>query len=210
MDYVYYVLVILGILALCLSFIRFPGRLPGRNRQVDLPARTPSRSELAKQDQNSRAVLQRERMKVPTPWGWPGSEYGKSLGRHASLHAEEIHGVSDSLHRWVDQMVSAKQTVHDEEYRLKREASMRALLEDRYGRSVGPRPMKYQKTRPPLLRNPSEPHDQMDNFPSGKLNGIENKLKQNAPPVTRANSDPGRSKKVRFEELKEIRTPWGW
>jgi hypothetical protein len=50
----------------------------------------------------------------------------------------------------------------------------------------------------------------MDNFPSGKLNGIEKKLKQNTPPVTRTDSDSGRSKKVRFEQLKEIRTPWGW
>lgn len=209
MDYVYYVLTILGLLIVCLSFIRFPRRLSYNRKPVNLATRKSSRP--GDQDVNKeakKAALQRENMKVPTPWGWPGSEYRQVNGRYAGLNAAEIQGVSESLHRWVDQMVSSKQTVDDNAYRMKREASMRALLEDRFGRSAQPGAVTYSKTRPPLLRDPSQPHDQMDNFPSGTLDKIENQLNQQATP----REAPAReqSRRVRYQEIKEIRTPWGW
>ena len=50
------------------------------------------------------------------------------------------------------------------------------MLEDRYGSAIEPTAIKYRKVRPPKLRNPNDPHDQMDNFPSGKTDQITSKL----------------------------------
>lgn len=211
MEYVNYVLIILGILLVCLYFIRIPGVLPAREAQLDLAAgkRPGAKNKPAKGSQREaeKAILQRETMKVPIPWGWPGSQQRTAASRFSGSHTSEANGVSESLQRWVDHMVSSKPTVTDESYRRRKEASVRALLEDRYGRPSQPGGIRYEKTKPLLLRDPSRPHDQMDNFPSGKLKQIESGLKKQQPAPGTSNSP---AKKPRFEVKKELRTPWGW
>ena len=211
MEYVYYVLTILGILLACLCCFRAPGLLQPRSRQVDLAANNRNRVKKAEQARTAtnaeKSVLQRQSMKVPTPWGWPGSQHKTSVSRYSGIDVQQATGVSDTLQRWVDQMISSKQTIEDESYRRRKEASMRALLEDRYGRSGQPIPVRYAKVKPPLLRDPAEPHDQMDNFPSGKLDRIERGLTQQARP---SGTYSDSLKKPRFEEKRELRTPWGW
>ena len=110
------------------------------------------------------------------------------------------------LRRWVDHLIAEKRTIQDEAYLKRREDSLRALLEDRYGRAVKPSEMTFRKVKPPLLRDPSLPYDQMDNFPSGKADEI-------ASGLDRQPDGPSGDREVRLKKtgsLKEIKTPWGW
>lgn len=213
MEYLYYVLLILVLLAGCLFALRIPGRSRLAGRPEDLAERTNQRREREQQKQRAKgadvahrhAVLERELKHVPTPWGWPGSDLhgGKSdLADHG--YGEIAHpGV---LRRWVDHLVTEKRTIQDEDYVQRREASLKALLEDRYGRRIKPSEMTYRKVKPPRLLDPSLPHDQMDNFPSGKTDQIVSGLKKQPD-----KSEDRREKPLRKTgSLKEVKTPWGW
>jgi hypothetical protein len=216
MEYVYYILVTLAITALCLYLVRLPGQKRLKQNQLALAERARKIRKKQHQERAARdnsplpthkAVLQRELSKVPTPWGWPGYEGASSQRPVSAMKVEEVHGVSESIHRWVNHLISEKQTVDDNEYVLKRDASLRALLEDRFGRPSKMSEIKYRKTKAPLLRDPSAPHDQMDNFPSGKTASIEEKLdRQPSKPSVSQQSYPKR-KTVGLDNLKK---PWGW
>ena len=127
---------------------------------------------------------------VPTPWGWPGSFHSAIGGNGGQPGDDNSHG---ALHRWVDQLVTEKQTVDDGEYRKKREASMRALLEDRF------------------------------HSPSHKKEGVRGTNGKPAGGVSRnLPDDPGKDVRVTagnrsesaplaFDEpLSGVKTPWGW
>ena len=119
-------------------------------------------------------------------------------------HGEIAH--PGALRRWVDHLVAEKRTTEDEGYAQRREASLKALLEDRYGRKIKPSEMAYRKVKPPRLRDPSLPHDQMDNFPSGKTDQIVSGLKKQP-------GQPGEQRETPVRKtgsLKEVKTPWGW
>lgn len=211
MEYLYYLLLILALLAGCLFALKIPGRNRLKGRPEELAERAYRRRQ---RDQNNasvraaelahrHAVLGRELKQVPTPWGWPGSDLNGGAGQDQG--AGEMTG-HRSLQRWVDRLVSEKRTVQDDAYNQRREASLRALLEDRYGRAIKPSEMDYRTVKPPLLRDPSLPYDQMDNFPSGKTDTIVSGLdKQPATPETER--DVPRRK---TGSLKEVKTPWGW
>jgi hypothetical protein len=120
MEYVTYVLIILGIMVLCVMLFWRKDFIAGGRRQsadmpadVDTPAKVYARSD--------------SRLNVPTPWGWPGND---SVAR-----STEDRSVSESLHRFVDHLISEKQTVEDREYLLKKDENIRLLMEDRYGSS---------------------------------------------------------------------------
>jgi hypothetical protein len=209
-EYVYYLMIILGMIAVCL-YQMHRSRDPNAG-VVRLSHRKPDRVNSGKADsdapkalENQKAVLQREIAHVPTPWGWPGYQPNQKANAHGGKH--EAHGVSDSLQRWIDHLTSEKRTINDEEFRAKQNACIRALLEDRFGRPSAGREIKYRQTGRLLLRDPSQPHDQMDNFPSGRLNKIESKLEAQ-PESARVTSALNRT--IRYEGLKEVRTPWGW
>jgi hypothetical protein len=115
-------------------------------------------------------------------------------------------GAHTGLRRWVDHLIAQKRTIQDEAYLKRREESLRALLEDRYGRAVKPSEMTYRKVKPPLLRDPSLPYDQMDNFPSGKADQI-------AAELDRQPDEPHDEREFRLKRtgsLSQIKTPWGW
>ena len=60
------------------------------------------------------------------PWGWPGNaNHGQ---RFDAADAGDVFGL------WVDQVLAQKRTVDDPEYRDRAHRSLRALVEDRYGR----------------------------------------------------------------------------
>jgi hypothetical protein len=140
---------------------------------------------------------------VPTPWGWPGSDL-----RQGGLRDSHYgNGSSGSRPSWINQLVSEKRTVDDSAYQLRKQASLRALLEDRFGRPPRPGEMEYRKVKPPLLRDPGRPHDQEDNFPGGRTDQIVAKLaKQPARPAPALHGQATR----RVGGLKDVRTPWGW
>ena len=62
------------------------------------------------------------------PWGWPGNtNHGQRVD---AADAGDVFGL------WVDQVLAQKRTVDDPEYRDRAHRSLRALIEDRYGRSA--------------------------------------------------------------------------
>ena len=150
MEYVTYILIILGIMAAC--FVLLPEKahdhtLKKQTPKITTPIDT-SRVDVA---------LNREMLNVPIPWGWPGHDEHVSNNSHASVYAQEVHGVSESLHRFADRLLSEKQTIESREYLLKKDASLRALLEDRYGRAFRMPQTNNRNAQAPLLRDPGKP-----------------------------------------------------
>lgn len=216
MDYLYYVLVCLGIMAICLLAVGQPGRRRLKSDQAALSERAlryRARHKQApktnrEQQRHDHEVIQRELAKVPTPWGWPGhNEAVPHVDHERHFKAEEVHGLSETLHHFVDRLLREKPTVDSEEYLLRKDASLRAMVEDRYGHPVDMTQMRYRKVHPPRLRDPSQPHDQMDNFPSGKTGQIVAGLSGQPRSTDRSGSSPAHRKQTR---LKEIKKPWGW
>ncbi len=209
MEYISYSLVILGILALVLFWVFGSGQIQLSNKA---PKRAQSDSRLSlkkqKQEQGKAKQLAATRsLNIPTPWGWPGHDGEPLRKKGSSLKPNNAHGTQDSLHRFVDLMMSEKQTVENREYLLKKDASMRALLEDRFGQSGAPEAIKYHKVKTGILRDPSEPFDQLDSFNSNEAMEIADQL------LTQedvANMLEGQGSFRERAYLSKMKTPWGW
>lgn len=216
MGYVIYIAATLVLLGLCVYKLAELGKadLTGKARRMARSGKeTPEQADNEAAPGSLRQaeeVLQRERLKVPTPWGWPGNpntHEAHYVQGHVAGNAAVSSEGSAALHRWVDHLVSSKQTTDNREYLLRRDSSMRALLEDRF---VSPRKMteiKYQKTKPLRLRDPSAAHDQMDNFPAGRIDRIEARLRDSTGDGT------DRKRKIEtivFQEAPALKSPWGW
>ena len=220
-EYINYILIVLAMLFLLIVILRFPGRSRLAIDQMEL-ANAARQRRLKKNKRQShgqadkflsrnqqKALLSRELSKVPTPWGWPQHETIATGGGPAQVTNGHAHSFSDSFHRWAGKLVHEKHTVDDVEYKRNRDDCMRALLEDRYGRSSKTSSMPYAKVKAPLLRDPASPHDQMDNFPSGRVNKITGNLDQQR-------QHGGVSKKAgvpKFKSqscLKDLKMPRGW
>ena len=216
MEYVYYILIILCLMTCILVIARWanqsrlsydPVALADRARklkrkEIQRQAKAAQRqSKLSSNSRKRNPVMKRELSRIPTPWGWP--QYDED-GDIKSGEGD----FSTSLHRLADRLIHEKKTVQDQAYVDKRNASMRALLEDRYGRSSRMAEIKYRNVRAPLLRDPNAPHDQMDNFPSGKADQIAAMLKN------QSGSQEGRplpsSRDATRTDLKNLKKPWGW
>ncbi len=216
MEYVYYVMGILAVLLLGILLIMQSGRARLAADQAVLAERARKRrirnarlrsAEDSQTLPEHEKILKRELSNVPTPWGWPGCSDLHPSKTRSAIADSEVHGVSQTLHRWVDRLVSERRTVEDNEYVLRKNASIRALLEDRYGRASTMPEIKYRKVKPLLLRDPSAPHDQMDNFPSGRVDKIEAKLHSQSQPSAALG---GRNRRISFEPRRELKSPWGW
>ena len=222
MNYIYYILIILGLLALLIATVRLPGRSRLANKQMELArdtdkrklkhqkaqAKVESRKPLLASDEKRNHVIERELARVPAPWGWPQYGKRKGIGKRAHEFTHSDHDLSDSLHRLTDKLFDEKRTVQDAEYLKKRNENMRVLLEDRYNPQVKMSKVKYQKVNAPLLRDPGTPHDQMDNFPSGKGDQLTEELKSKPRTQTGRTKSAGRD--ARRTDLKNLKTPWGW
>jgi len=149
MEYATYILVIVGIMALC--FVLWPEKA----REHTLKKST-HKSGTAADTPRADTALNREMLNVPIPWGWPGHEEHAIANGDASFTVQEVHGVSESLHRFADRLLSEKQTKENREYQLKKEDSLRALLEDRYGRAYKTPQANKQNTQSPNVRDPGK------------------------------------------------------
>ena len=150
MEYITYILIILGIMALC--FVLFPEKARDHTlKKQTLKIGTPA--EIISEE----VALDRKTLNVPIPWGWPGHDEHVTDHSHASLNAQEVHGVSESLHRFADRLLSEKQTIESQEYLLKKDASLRALLEDRYGPAYRAPRSNSRNVHAPLVRGPGKP-----------------------------------------------------
>jgi hypothetical protein len=210
-EYLHYVLIILALVALCLYVVRIPGELRLARKPDELAARAREHRRLENQQAVAEQplppkynrIIQRELKHVPTPWGWPGSDVRQGKLRDA----HQGNGSSPARQSWIDQLLSEKRTVDDRAYQLRKEASLRALLEDRFGRPAKPGEMDYRKVKPPLLRDPNRPYDQEDNFPGGRTEQIVTKLeRQPAGPAPALHRLATR----KAGGLKDVRKPWGW
>ena len=165
MEYLTYILIILAILCLFVVALRNTGQSLIEPDEVKLLNKVRARP-VGKQTTTSSTAtepalavreLKRETHTVPTPWGWPGYDERTTARNFALANAEQVHGVSDSLHRLIDHLLSEKQTVENQEYLLKKDASLRALLEDRYGRARVAPDTGRRKLKIPLLPEPGVP-----------------------------------------------------
>jgi len=222
LDYIYYILIILGLLALLIVAVRLPGRSRLANKQMELArsadkrklkhqkaqAKAESRKPLLTSDGKTHHVIERELARVPAPWGWPQHGKHKGIGERVHEFTHSDHDLSDSLHRLTDKLFDEKRTVQDAEYLQKRNASMRALLEDQYVPKAKMSKVNYRKVKAPMLRDPGAPHDQMDNFPSGKGDQLTEELKSKSRTQTGRKKLRGRD--ARRTDLKNLKTPWGW
>lgn len=197
MEYLYYLSIVVAILAALIWSMRRPS-------EHDLMGRSVKNETLEKEHEAAEREYQsaRQLSQVPVPWGWPGSD--QELRHHEPVKPNDV-GVPNSLYRWADQLVSQKKTIADDGYQKRKQDSFRALLEDRY---VSPSQMiqiDYRKKRAPLLGDTSGPHDQMDNFPSRRQSTVESNLSER-PRVDDVTTNPV----LASEQLSSVKTPWGW
>ena len=102
------------------------GRLDRRDKRfVDL-ARN-SASDENEQNGAKDQVSMKDVHGVPVPWGWPGN-----TAYTGTRHLNRGQTEPGSIQHFVDNLVREKQTTRDEAYQQRLEASMKALLEDRY------------------------------------------------------------------------------
>jgi hypothetical protein len=213
----FYSVIGLAVLALGLALAKLPGSVRLRSRPEELADRAQARR---KRDERKHAgdadrlpqhkmIIQRELKQVPTPWGWPGSEMRHDGGEDAGLHGLDLRHDSSSLKRWIDHLFADKRTVEDDQYRSRREAALRAMVEDRFGRTPQATEVKFQKVKPPRLRDPDRSYDQMDNFPSGRTEAIVTKL-SSQPSSAASKIDQKQAPLRKTVGLGDIRKPWGW
>jgi hypothetical protein len=205
MEYVFYILGVLIIGLLCMLMIRnWTGKndIEAENLRLGSSRRQGSQDGASPKEADSRArlILQREFRQVPTPWGW---------SRHVELNRNGARPVlSDSMQSFANRLIRQKELVNRSSTNPRIATSVRALLEDRYSpvmKSVG-----YQKVKAPLLRDPAEPYDQMNDFGSQKLQPVTKKMQSQA--AMRSGLEKVVYNKGEFPkvDLKDVKLPWGW
>ena len=144
MTYYNYLFTILGILLLAWVGARWLARSPTAADDNIKPVH--KRSQLTRRQAESMRQT-RDRIAgvssatsdltdIKTPWGWPGSAT-KPLRRQYGAAGNDAHRrpASSMMSRWIEGLVAEKQTVDNQEYRLRKDASLRTMLEDRYGQA---------------------------------------------------------------------------
>jgi hypothetical protein len=155
-------------------------------------------------------TIQREIRRVPAPWGWPDQGRNERLGR-GEKHSSH-RSMSTSLIQLADLLLHEKELVESREHVLHKNACVRALVEDRYGR-VDTHPsmtqIEFDRVTAPLLRDPGLEPDQMDNFASRRADKMSVKIFG----ATKYKKE----KKLIFNDiepgeviLSQLKTPWGW
>lgn len=221
MDYLYYFLAVLVFGLLCF----FVARFTTRSKNPDLLTQARIKTARRQSAVQTKAISWRGGGKIAgpektvvsspqewvhdkthyrTPWGWPSVDR-----QNGSV------GVSESVRKFTHRLVNAKQ-VHQPGASHSGNGSIRALLEDRYGPvNRGMTEVPYQKVKAPLLRDPSEQHDQLDNLGTAESRRLRQKLQFLSAMNTvkdESGSEAKGPKKVEFRyvELKDLKQPWGW
>lgn len=215
MEYLLYILAVLIIGLMCIAAIRFFGRRsesPGTDlkRRATPANRTAAGSRKAdRQDAAARAsasaTIAREMQRTPTPWGWANHKAFNRLDDQGSGLSAAMQSITDRLLR--------EKTLAGNGYRDSRTAeSLRALLEDRYAPVNKDRmtEMEFTKVNRPLLRDPSEPHDQMDNLGTRNAERISTKLGRVVAPGPLVKKPARLDDDFRYVEVKDVKLPWGW
>jgi hypothetical protein len=154
----------------------------------------------AARDHEQRLV--RELHSVRTPWGWP---------RHKTDVSKRGSGLSKPMKSFTDSLLRRKSRLAGSSVESRGRESVRALIEDRYVPSKwnSPSEIAYRKVKPPLLRDPNAPHDQMDNFGVKQAEMVRKKL-QRVARMNVAAAAAASQEDLRYVGLKDIKQPWGW
>lgn len=216
MDYLYYILAILLVGLVCITGVRFVTRSQNPDLLLHYQARKKAARQLTKEaagekeGQPNQPVYppvkslgeHQEKLLNRTPWGWPGAGRGNQQAQR---------GISDSLRNFSDRLIREKQLAQTG----KGHTSIRALLEDRYGPvDRGMNTMPYQKVKRPLLRDPNEMHDQLDNLGGIESRQLRKKLQflsaMNCEEKNQGQAKGANKVEFRYVELKDLKQPWGW
>jgi len=220
-DYLYYVLAILLIGLVAISSVR----MATRSKNPDLLIQYQTRKAAARRQAAENLIAQsgqtkaqpeleikslrqrhQEKIHHRTPWGWPGAEQQYA----------QPQGISETVRNFTDRLVREKKLV--QQGSSAGHGSIRALLEDRYGPvNRGMTEVPYQKVKRPLLRDPTELHDQLDNLGSVETRQLRKKLQflsamnnEEQGQGKSNGSKAGNKVEFRYVELKDLKQPWGW
>ena len=194
MEYIVWFAVVSGLLVLCgMGLFLY-------RKEVPLNSPPDSTAERQKEQNEFRLKALND---VPTPWGWPGSP---AYGHGASSNGTHAAG-SLTIHRWVDGLIAEKQSIHDREYMRRREASLRALLEDRF----------HSPSHMIEARNGVDPDSPAipTHSPVGGTqaqNSRESRGKDQRPQRVNGHAKGHSARKTRLSNkpISAVRTPWGW
>ena len=129
MEFTYFLAGVALAVVYCIYKIRelqVESRQDGQRREAVDHGRTDSTKSESRRSTDT-VQSHQELQDVPVPWGWPGNS--AYHGARGSKHESSEPG---SIQHFVDHLVREKQTTRDEAYQQRLEASMKALLEDRY------------------------------------------------------------------------------
>jgi hypothetical protein len=207
-EYISYILIILVLVLSCFLIVRVPAQ-PRKRKFAKIQARSvrpnlksTNLSAAKAQPESVSPKAQLRPTNVPTPWGWPGHNGSIPARRMASPGAQEVQGVSESLYQFVDHLFKEKHTVEDREYLLRKSASLRALVEDRYGRA-GP-----LHDGPGTGTGVPNPADSIKS--QGQPGGLYGERRVGEQHSNAGAGSPRPTGLRISSELKDIRRPWGW
>ncbi len=189
---------------------RLGGKLKALKRTGKDAAEGHSHGKLAWAKRDKELRLARELHSVRTPWGWPRPSAEKGM-LNLSL-SDAMRSFSDRLVRQKKQLESG---TAEPRAKARGKESFRALIEDRYVPSTwnSPNEIQYRKVKPPRLRDPHAPLDQMDDFGIKQAELVRKKLQR----VVTMNADVAVTPKqgakqdeFRYVGLKDVKQPWGW
>ena len=146
--------------------------------------------------------LERELHSVRVPWGWP---------KHSPVGSKRKSGPSNAMKWFSDRVANRKTRLERKPARSRSKENLRAFIEDRYvpAKWNSPSEIAYRKVKPPLLRDPNAPHDQMDNFGIKPAELVRKKLqrvvKMDVEAAVAAEQD-----ELRYVNREFVKQPWGW
>jgi hypothetical protein len=216
LTYYYSVLAVLLLGLVCALIIHFAHRKEGSEsviaaaRHLGGKLKDHSHGKLAWANRDNELRLARQLHSVRTPWGWPKPSAQKGI-LNLSL--------SDALQSFSDRLVRQKKQLESRPAEPRAKArgkeSFRALIEDRYVPSTwnSPNEIQYRKVKPPRLRDPNAPLDQMDDFGIKQAELVRKKLQRvitmNAGKAV-APKQGAKQNEFRYMGLKDVKQPWGW
>jgi len=221
MEYLVYLLGVFVVALLCLAVPRVQARnaqskvtspATARNK---FPDRSSGRDQKGGFGANSNqkplgATAATDRDRAPAaliPWGWPRPRqfYGDGA---------EWQDLSGALQSFTERLVRQKELASGQPNDPRVNDSIRALLEDRYGRvwQQSTQPPKRQRLNPPVPRDPGRPFDQLDNQRSGEdtIERVTRQLHRMVGPEAGRPDNVRTGRKNRSVRLEDMRAPWGW
>jgi len=132
LEYAYYLAGILLAVAYCIYKV-WELRKAGREERFARELANNESDSAGDRESQKEGLLQRDLPAVLVPWGWPGNTVYRSREHHHQfIETGTDNDEPGTMQYFVNHLVREKQTIHDEEYRLHLEESIKALLEDRF------------------------------------------------------------------------------